>query len=311
MKDTYSIQNTTSVNGIFIILVFASHLRSYITLSPFANNFLTYLGQLMVTTFFLFSGYGIFLSIEKKGMTYLNQFPRKRILSVLLSFDACVLIYQLLTVVLHKPYPISVRLLAFTGWTNVGNSNWYIFVILILYLITWISFKLSKQKPLSSLILTSILCYAFLIILSFVKENYWYNTLLCYPLGMWFAYLGSPILAALKKSNLHFAISLIGFLVAVIVLRYYRINTTIYTLMALCFCLLILIIMSKVCLYHPILYWLGKHLFPIYMLMRIPMSLMKNLINCQLPNGVFIIISLVCTLALAKLYETIVSCFKH
>ncbi len=61
---------TTQINGIFVFLVFMSHFRSYfdsaISYSRIYYEFQGFLGQLVVTTFLFYSGYGIFVSILKK-----------------------------------------------------------------------------------------------------------------------------------------------------------------------------------------------------------------------------------------------------
>lgn len=64
-------EQTTCINGIFVLFVFLSHFGQYETM-PW-NNLLLAIGQLMVAPFLFYSGYGImyllgFVILIKKGL---------------------------------------------------------------------------------------------------------------------------------------------------------------------------------------------------------------------------------------------------
>ena len=64
---------TTCINGVFILLVFMSHFNSYVryTVSSdifYAKVLVGKIGQLMVTTFLFYSGFGVMESIKAKGL---------------------------------------------------------------------------------------------------------------------------------------------------------------------------------------------------------------------------------------------------
>ena len=64
MKNDYmSRENTTSVNGLFILLVFLNHIQSYVTLPEGFHRLTLAFGQLMVAMFLFYSGYGVTLSL--------------------------------------------------------------------------------------------------------------------------------------------------------------------------------------------------------------------------------------------------------
>ena len=72
-----SIDQTRCINAIFVILVFLSHVKTYVILDDVWYNsyFLKiniYLSQLIVTTFLFFSGFGIMESIKNKKELYIN-----------------------------------------------------------------------------------------------------------------------------------------------------------------------------------------------------------------------------------------------
>lgn len=92
----------------------------------------------MVAMFMFYSGYGVMESIRSKGMNYVHSMPKKRILSTWIHFAFIVALYVLLTVAIGNEITLKQLLLSFIGWDSVGNSNWYIFDILCLYLMSFV-----------------------------------------------------------------------------------------------------------------------------------------------------------------------------
>ena len=88
-------EHSTSLKGIFVAIILLSHFNQYITIEQNMFNypyllFFERIGQLMVTPFLFFSGYGVMLSIDrKKG--YLNSFLKNRVIKTLIQFDLAVI----------------------------------------------------------------------------------------------------------------------------------------------------------------------------------------------------------------------------
>ena len=80
LHSTYISRNqSTAINGLFTILVFWSHVSTYIKLDsaydkPY-SSFKSFMLQMVVVPFLFYSGYGIMESIKKKGMSYVRQVP--------------------------------------------------------------------------------------------------------------------------------------------------------------------------------------------------------------------------------------------
>ena len=73
-------------------------------------------------------------------------------------------------------------LFSFTALSSIGNSNWYVFAILAMYSIVYISFKQCKKHSMTSCVLFTIL---YIILMDVIKDQaWWYNIILCYPAGM-------------------------------------------------------------------------------------------------------------------------------
>ncbi|MBR3123811.1 MAG: hypothetical protein IKF42_00035, partial [Mogibacterium sp.] len=138
-------KNTTAVNGIFVVLVLFSHYVQYADFEgPFDMPYLTlrqHLGQMVVATFLFYSGYGMMEAIRRKGDGYVRKILSK-FWQLLFRFDLAVLLYLAVNQILDIHFPLREVLLAFTTWTVIGNSNWYITAVLILYVIMYISFRI-------------------------------------------------------------------------------------------------------------------------------------------------------------------------
>lgn len=186
-------EKTSYLNSFFITAVFFSHLRQYeLELSPVESTAYPLLipGQLIVTTFFFFSGYGLMSGLLKKGDSYVSSIARTRFPKLLLHFCIAVALYVLAGFMLGRTYPVERILLSLIGWDSVGNSNWFIFMTLLCYLLMWAAFKLtSTRRVVIGTLLFTILLVAAIACIHRFKAVYWVDTVLCMPAGMLF-YLG-------------------------------------------------------------------------------------------------------------------------
>lgn len=273
-KNYLSMTSTNCVKGIFILFVFFSHAMQYITVDHWYDSTILYLrnnlNQLIVVLFLFYSGYGIYESFKRKKVKYINQFPKNRILKTLFHFDVAILCFVILNLFLNNEMSVKQVLLSLIGWDSVGNSNWYIFDILILYLITYVSLKSFSGKK--ALLCVWIQTIIFALLLSLYKNDWWYNTLFCFPLGMTYSYFKTQIESNVQKNNFSYFVCLITTFLATFVFTYLsKNNFWYYELWAIVFTLLIVLCTMKIKLKSPILNWLGQQLFLIYILQRIPM----------------------------------------
>lgn len=100
----------------------------------------------MVAPFLFYSGYGVMESIKRKGTAYVVGIPKKRVLRALFNFDCAVVLYLVLGLVLGSSFTFKQVALSHIGWDSLGNSNWYIFTVLVLYVLTYIAFVILPTK---------------------------------------------------------------------------------------------------------------------------------------------------------------------
>ena len=228
----------------------------------------------MVAPFLLYSGYGIFESVKKKGEAYIKDFPKKRILKTLIHFDFAVILFLILDLIIERQVSIPVFLLSLTAWKSIGNSNWFIFAILCAYTFAFaglIIFKGNLGKALFVIIAMSI---AYMVVVSQFKDNYWIDTILAFPIGCSLSLYKDKIDKTLHSK----IVTLGGGLLSVFVLLftkvgYLPISFFISQISLVTFSFAIIFFSLYIRLDGRILNWFGANVFGIYILQRIPMNL--------------------------------------
>ncbi len=282
---------TKNISGIFVVIVLFSHFSSYVIMQGRLNEWFTLIngkiGQLMVTMFLFYSGYGIMTSIKRKKREYINAFVIHRAIPVYSRFFVSVILFLIIDAILGyvgTKYSIIECLLAFTAWTSVGNSTWFMFCTFALYIFVFVSFKICKTDnykiPLIVLTILS-LVYVLLFALVLRKGVWWYNTILCFPFGMWFSYFVEKA----DKVYLNNKLWIVSLLISVLMfVGCYFIQDKIpyglgYLPYSIIFTIIVLLITMRFKIGNRILSFFGSHVFSVYMLQRITYIVFENIIT--------------------------------
>lgn len=281
-------KQTDAVKGLFILMVLLSHSILEVqatgtyplaTVDIIGYRIRTGFGQLVIVMFFFYSGYGVMEAIKGKGKEYIDSFPRHRVLTTLLNFDVAVLFFIGLNLLMGVRMDLNQIAWSFVAWKNVGNSNWYIFVILYCYLASWVSAKVFPRNSLRLVLMTFLLVLAGEALLSFVKhgETRWYDTLLCYPVGMCFSLFKERFSAFVRR---YYLPSLVLVLAVFLFFHFQRwipaLRGLTYNAKSIAFCLLVVLVTMKVKVGNRLLYWAGASVFPIYIYQRLPMRALSH-----------------------------------
>jgi len=307
--------STNVIKGIFVILIFLSHSKQYLSLGGVFDEtylaFQNHLHQMVVVMFLFYSGYGIMEQIKKREFAYIKTIPQKRFPNLLINYDIAILLFAVMRLCLGiKTTPKQV-LIAFTGWTSISNSNWYIFIILALYIVTFIAFFGIKwfnkrwHQAVYLIILTALsLVFMYLMRNVFEKESRWYNTVLCYALGFWYSFFKETIEKIMMKNDIIYLIVFAGLTTAYIYTYLHRDDRFIYYgLWSFAFTILTVFITMKVKFDSNILKWFGEHIFSVYILQRIPMTILDHFGVADRHKYIFLIVSLAVTCAMAALFD--------
>ena len=285
-QDYISVERSNAIKGIFILMIFMSHYAGYTTMEGFLDE--TYwtvrihFGQGVVAMYMFYSGYGILESIKKKGFDYVAGIPRNRILKVWLSMVTAIIVFLIMDWFIGYKYSLPHILLATIGYTNVNNSSWYIFAILILYVIAFLGFLIIKKgntelnRFIGIAILLVLTAAAEYIQLKMGREPYSWNTMCLFPAGMCYSFFREKIEKVVLKNSVTYVIAFALVLAAYIYMYYHRSSHKGFAVWLALLTALILLITMKVSFKNKILEWCGKNLFWLYILQRLPMKLLDH-----------------------------------
>ena len=301
--DYMSRRQTQCINGFFVLIVFLQHFKSYVKLGDYDkiyNAIANWSGQLIVVPFLFFSGYGIMLSIMKKGKPYVNTVITKRFPKVWAHFAAAIVLFIITNMIIGKTFSAQKLILTFVGWDGIGNSNWYIFDTLVLYILTFFSFRFVGKNRRLGLFIMALLTTIFVVQMSFHRPGYWYNTAISYLMGMIFATIEPQFRKVMSSRALNYIIfAVFGFIIIKLAVRD-KSRLTSYEVFVLAGIVLLLALSLKVRFGNPILDFLGKYVFEIYILQRIPMILLQPYIK---QKYVYFVVCFAATIVLALLFR--------
>lgn len=316
-KQYMSKDQTGAINGFFVLLVFFRHFAQYNDLGGMYDDvFLCvnrHLNQMIVVPFLFYSGYGMMTGIMKKGRSYVTGVLTKRLPGLFLRFNLLLTGYLALRILSGKIPSVRNVLLSMIGWESLGNSNWYMFGVFTLYLLLFASFIWLPDYTnriwllAGCCVLSALTAAAVFVQMRMDRPYYTYNTLIMFSLGCFFAVLRGEIEVFLKKPFWYAG----GFLLtAGLYIFFYRNRWNYgiegYTLWAVAFMTLIVLFSFRTRIGNPVLKWLGEHVFPIYVLQRLPMIVLGG-IPFMLENPIiYFICSLSATILLSVLYETVI-----
>ena len=302
--------DTTIINGVFTILILISHSTQYYKLS---GNFLDSLyvhfrnfhNQWVVATFLAFSGYGVMNSIMAKGQKYIDEYPKNRILKTLINFDIAVVLYLVLNILLNIKYSTIDIFFSFIGLTGIGNSNWYIFDILIMYIVSYLAAKEFHNDYSKQAVMTIICTVIFIAVMKIANmPSRFVSTIMCYPFGVFICVYKDRIIT-LIKSKKNTTVFVIVFILGITYkLRY---DDYIMNIASIFFVLSFIWFEVFFELDNKLLKFIGNHAFSIYILQRIPMIVFSHYgILVQQPY-MFVLSNMAITILVAVLFDYFVN----
>lgn len=203
-EDYLSRQRTSFMNGFFILFVIVRHMTQYGIEPSDAERIALFImprGQLIVTPFLFFSGYGLMCALMRSRGEYVGKLLKLRLPRLWLHFVLCIACYWALnTFLAGTEYSLSHIFLAALTWKSFGNSTWYIGVTLLSYIILAVSSYATRHHGnIAMWLVSSILLVICLQLILLYKEPYWVNTALCIPAGMGYAMFRKTIENFLRR----------------------------------------------------------------------------------------------------------------
>ena len=316
-------ESTFPIRGVFILLiVMASYMA---TLGPSALNdfdrplynlFSLYgYGQLLYAPLFFYSGYGIFQTFKNKGKKYAQNIPLQQILRHYLSFFIVWIIFVIANLAFKSDYSLKDYLISAIGLDTIGNSAWYVMVMLIMYFISFISFRVADKKTavVINLVLAVFVAFG---MRAAGAPSYVTNPLFVYYLGVWYSYLKERIDNHVeKKPYLRFvalgvsALLFTGFLFFYQVVPYSENKELLLIIPMVLLCFMLVSFTSIFKIRSRILHFFGANAFWIYLLHLLPILLFKRIDFVTHYKYVYFGVSFVVTVGLAFIMNKVFNYF--
>ncbi len=162
------------------------------------------LGYLFVAVFLFCSGYGLYKS-QKTKPDYLHGFLRRRVVPIVIAFYLSAFIYLLVRWAMGEKLS-TLNVIAYLTGAKLSNFNaWYIIAIVYLYLVFLLAFRLIRKDS-AAIAVVTVFTLVYTLLGMFIDHNdwwfcgeWWYNSIILFPVGMVFAKHEAQVTAFLKK----------------------------------------------------------------------------------------------------------------
>ena len=315
-EDYLTPRATVPVKGIFVLIVFFRHVSQYVDLNQMKYSVLflqlnKYIGQTLVAMFLFYSGFGVMEAARNRGRGYVRRLPI-RIFRVWLHFAIAVMFYLVRGLAAGKVYDRSRIALSLIGVKSLGNSNWYIFIILVCYFVTFICLMLTGRHLVAGQILTTILSIGLIVWMKDACDqelfpSRFYNTLICYCLGGWYALIRDRAERFLMRRDLNYYLALTGLGVVYFFSGYRKSEFLNYEIWVLAFTGCVLLLSMKLVPGSGLLKLLGSHVFGMYIMQRLVMLITESWVDVNSHPFTFVLMSFLGMILVGLAFDSLMS----
>lgn len=170
------------------------------------------LGYLFVGVFLFCSGLGLYRSFRRKP-GYLKDFSRRRILPIVIAFYLSEFLFTALRLAMGEKMDAATIAWYLSGLHMANPNAWYVIVIPFFYLAFRTAFRFCKREG-TAILWVFLFSLGYTVLGSFVEHQnnwwmrgeWWYNSILLFPLGLLFGRHEKRVTAFLKKGYLFWLI---------------------------------------------------------------------------------------------------------
>ena len=189
IEEPLSLAHAKAIQGFSAVAIIIHHLAQQMLNDAGVLSFFKDLGVLFVGIFFFFSGYGLFTSLKSKD-NYLKGFLKKRLVTILVPFYTCILIFVTFAFVKGQKFTWVSLLKNISGWILINSHMWYIVEIAVLYLMFFVIYRLIKNRAVATCVMS--LCVIGMTVGSLLlghgnywfQGEWWFNASLTFVLGI-------------------------------------------------------------------------------------------------------------------------------
>lgn len=302
-NEKYSIEQNLPIRGVLSILVIMCHI--------FPQAYL--LGNIAVSIFFCFSGYGLMWGYMNKKSPFKNYFKNK-IINTILPFWIINIIYYIYYCFNDKSYTFGEFVLSFFN-ASILTIGWYIIVLSILYIVFYCIFKKSDIKNKVKVLAVCVATIFLIFILYIVGcKSWWYCSLLAFPIGILLKYNDRKItILCTNKHKWLTIIIIVSFLLVYGVTKYYNIEDGLLFLlikvyMSIVACYFYIRYSDKYIIKNKILNFIGKYSLIIYLIHPL---IIKIINKCAVINILKFPIVLIISIIISYIYNQTAKYIKN
>lgn len=306
-------ETTVAEKGLAAVIIVFHHISQMIDL-PKCFVIMNYVGFIMVAIFFFISGYGLSYGLDNKE-GYLNNFFKKRILSILIPYwivNTISIVYNLINSKTFTPFEY---LTSYLGLDTI-TGTWFVTAILIMYLAFWFSYKLyCKEKTtwnVSTIILLALIVIYCVFCYKLSNNSSFTASISAFALGVvWNRLFNSRFIEHLKTNyilklcaiTILFGVAFIGRLG----LSYIGVNSEILhviirNIVTVCFVLFLLTVTYKIEFKSKIISTFGIYSYEIYICHYLSKTVFSNLAD---NSYLFILLVIALTVLLSLIVHKI------
>jgi len=277
--DYLSPKVTSPIKGVCALLVMLHHISQ--RLDPMESSIYQNIGFLAVAIFFFYSGYGLTVNRLTKP-NYMHPFLRRRVTSMLIPFFATNILYVLaFSVIGAGNYNPLLLISQVFGKDQLNVNAWYIVALFWFYVAYWVSFRFLKSER-KGWIFMAVFIWVYIVACGLWSPGvWWYNTAFCFLLGMAWATFRDKLHRLFSRGTwLWMLVPVV--IVCIGVKTYIACYSTNLALTffgsaaaSLAFAWLIVLLSMKIRLSNPIVEFLGKYSFEIYLIHHLLFSVVR------------------------------------
>lgn len=309
-----SMEQSNNVKGIFTLLIFLGHSASFIEVNGLLDTpylmIISHLEQAVVVMYLFYSGYGMTESYKKRKTDYIRSLPSKRIVPLIFNFTLSIVLHIIMCFYLGVLPSVSQIILSFLGWISIGNYNWFVFVIISLYILFGLSFafssKIQSEKTAlkTGALIMTVLSVALILLFRFPgkRPTYFYDTLLTFPLGIWFSIYKEKIDTYLSSRLRFLGAVVVCLLIYINAFMFRDMSFWIYEIWTVSATIIFLFITMKIKISSRILTFFGKLALPMLLLQGLPFNILSHLKVNDYPY-LFVFLSFVISVLISVLFN--------
>ena len=209
-EEPLSLERSKVIQGFAAVAIIVHHLSQELAQKAGTIGFFEGLGVLFVGIFFFFSGYGLYTSLKTKE-NYLKGFLKKRLVTILIPFYMCILVFVAAACICGEKFTPLQLLGVLSGWALINGHMWYIVEIAILYLAFFLIFRLIKNRTAATVVMgifvlammagSLMLCHgADMSASGWFQGEWWYNSSFLFVIGIIFSKHSESIRKIARKA---------------------------------------------------------------------------------------------------------------